>query len=186
MISQSDVTCDTFIDINAWVDERNEDRRARASDKKMSIQGRNLSDNLVSTEYFDASETDDGSPIVTVLPRFSTATSGIANVTSPINLQSSGQNNLLENLIIPLYGTIFFLSVVGNSLVLITLARNKRMRTVTNVYLLNLVSLLCFTWLLLDEECARILHKYWMRIRYLTFHTRSLREDLYGMKYAYK
>ncbi|XP_067212570.1 cholecystokinin receptor type A-like isoform X2 [Linepithema humile] len=104
----------------------------------MSIQGRNLSDNLVSTEYFGASETDDGSPIVTVLPRFSTVTSGIANVTPPINLQSSGQNDLLENLIIPLYGIIFFLSIVGNSLVLITLARNKRMRTVTNVYLLNL------------------------------------------------
>jgi hypothetical protein len=32
------------------------------------------------------------------------------------------------------------LAIVGNSLVLITLAQNKRMRTVTNVYLLNLVS----------------------------------------------
>lgn len=128
----------------------------------MSIQERNLSDNLVSTEYFGASETDDGSAIVTDLPRFSTVTSGIANVTTPIILQSSGQDSLLENLIIPLYGTIFFLSIVGNSLVLITLARNKRMRTVTNVYLLNLVSLLCLARLRLDEECARILHKYWM------------------------
>ncbi|XP_077292756.1 cholecystokinin receptor type A-like [Arctopsyche grandis] len=43
-----------------------------------------------------------------------------------------------SQLIIPLYATIFLLAVVGNSLVVITLAQNKRMRTVTNVYLLNL------------------------------------------------
>ncbi|KYM85204.1 Cholecystokinin receptor [Atta colombica] len=104
----------------------------------MSIQRRNLSDNSVSTEYFSALGVDDDSSIVTNFPLFSTVTSRIVNVTSPIILQSSGQDSLLENLIIPLYGTIFFLSIVGNSLVLITLARNKRMRTVTNVYLLNL------------------------------------------------
>ncbi|XP_043483264.1 cholecystokinin receptor type A-like [Leptopilina heterotoma] len=73
-------------------------------------------------------------------PRFSTVTS---TDLSNVNLSSStatlsGNGNLLENLIVPLYATIFLLSVVGNSLVLITLARNKRMRTVTNVYLLNL------------------------------------------------
>lgn len=108
----------------------------------MSIQGRNLSDNPVSTKYFGALEADnDLSITVTGFTRFSTVTSEIANVTSPIIPQSSGQDSLLENLIIPLYGIIFFLSIVGNSLVLITLARNKRMRTVTNVYLLNLVSL---------------------------------------------
>ncbi|KAL6440478.1 hypothetical protein ACFW04_003181 [Cataglyphis niger] len=105
----------------------------------MSIQERNLSDNLVSTEYFSVLVVDDGlPPIITDLPRFSTVTSEIANVTTPVISQSSVQDSLLENLIIPLYGTIFFLSIVGNSLVLITLARNKRMRTVTNVYLLNL------------------------------------------------
>ncbi|XP_023289891.1 cholecystokinin receptor type A [Orussus abietinus] len=50
----------------------------------------------------------------------------------------TGNGSLLEGLIVPLYAVIFFLSVIGNALVLITLARNKRMRTVTNVYLLNL------------------------------------------------
>lgn len=119
--------------------EGKKDRRA-TSDEKMSIQGRNLSDSPIFAEYFDALEADDDLSTVTGLPRFSTVTSGIANVTSPVIPQSSGQDSLLENLIIPLYGTIFFLSIVGNSLVLITLARNKRMRTVTNVYLLNLVS----------------------------------------------
>ena len=39
---------------------------------------------------------------------------------------------------IPLYSMIFLLSVVGNTLVIVTLAQNKRMRTVTNVFLLNL------------------------------------------------
>ena len=39
---------------------------------------------------------------------------------------------------IPLYSLIFFLSVVGNALVIVTLIQNKRMRTVTNVFLLNL------------------------------------------------
>ncbi|GFS70399.1 cholecystokinin receptor type A [Nephila pilipes] len=41
-------------------------------------------------------------------------------------------------LIICLYSSIFILSVVGNALVILTLAQNKRMRTVTNVFLLNL------------------------------------------------
>lgn len=45
-----------------------------------------------------------------------------------------------SQLMIPLHITIFILSILGNTLVLFTLVRNKRMRTVTNVYLLNLVS----------------------------------------------
>ena len=39
---------------------------------------------------------------------------------------------------IPLYTLIFLLSIIGNSLVILTLIRNRRMRTVTNVFLLNL------------------------------------------------
>lgn len=39
---------------------------------------------------------------------------------------------------IPLYAIIFFLAVIGNSLVILTLVQNKRMRTITNVFLLNL------------------------------------------------
>lgn len=39
---------------------------------------------------------------------------------------------------LPLYSLIFLLSVLGNVLVIITLIQNKRMRTVTNVFLLNL------------------------------------------------
>ncbi|XP_069130834.1 cholecystokinin receptor type A-like [Argopecten irradians] len=39
---------------------------------------------------------------------------------------------------IPLYCLIFVLSLTGNLLVIITLVQNRRMRTVTNVFLLNL------------------------------------------------
>ncbi|CAH1389880.1 unnamed protein product [Nezara viridula] len=51
-----------------------------------------------------------------------------------------GSGGGISGLMIPLYILIFLLAVVGNSLVIVTLARNRRMRTVTNVYLLNLVS----------------------------------------------
>jgi len=146
--SQSDATFDAAIYYRRHerMRRRGEEQRKDLSHTwqkgKMSIQEGNLSGNPVTPlEYPAASEIGKDLPIVTELPRFSTVTSGIANVTSPIVIrQSSGQDSLLENLIIPLYGTIFFLSIVGNSLVLITLAKNKRMRTVTNVYLLNLVS----------------------------------------------
>lgn len=40
--------------------------------------------------------------------------------------------------IIPLYSIIFLLAVIGNSLVILTLVQNKRMRTITNLFLLNL------------------------------------------------
>ena len=39
---------------------------------------------------------------------------------------------------IPLYCIIFVLALVGNMLVILTLVQNKKMRTVTNVFLLNL------------------------------------------------
>lgn len=39
---------------------------------------------------------------------------------------------------IPLYATILLLAIVGNSLVILTLVQNRRMRTITNVFLLNL------------------------------------------------
>ncbi|KOX75256.1 Cholecystokinin receptor type A [Melipona quadrifasciata] len=83
-----------------------------------------------------SSNSDIDRSFVSNVTQTSTMTS-IVNVTLS-TVTRPGQTNLLETLIVPLYGIIFLLSVVGNSLVLITLARNKRMRTVTNVYLLNL------------------------------------------------
>lgn len=39
---------------------------------------------------------------------------------------------------IPLYTAILLLAVTGNALVILTLVQNRRMRTITNVFLLNL------------------------------------------------
>ena len=43
-----------------------------------------------------------------------------------------------QELRIALYVCIFVLSVSGNSLVALTIAQNRRMRTLTNVLLMNL------------------------------------------------
>ncbi|XP_063706409.1 neuropeptide SIFamide receptor-like [Culicoides brevitarsis] len=51
---------------------------------------------------------------------------------------TSSENSYQNSIIIPLYAVIFGCCVIGNLLVILTLAQNKRMRTVTNVYLLNL------------------------------------------------
>lgn len=40
--------------------------------------------------------------------------------------------------LLTLYSIIFLLATIGNSLVILTLVQNKRMRTITNVFLLNL------------------------------------------------
>ena len=48
------------------------------------------------------------------------------------------QMTLSGELRIALYSVIFLLSVTGNALVIATLAQNRRMRTLTNVLLLNL------------------------------------------------
>ncbi|CRK96565.1 CLUMA_CG010021, isoform A [Clunio marinus] len=67
----------------------------------------------------------------------------LSNISSPLNVT----NNLYHSqqswittasTIIPLYSVIFLLAVIGNSLVILTLVQNKRMRTITNLFLLNL------------------------------------------------
>lgn len=81
----------------------------------------------------------------TTHPLFKIATDSVSVVTNTSNVSAGGETGggggvFESDLIIPLYVVIFVLAIVGNLLVLITLAQNKRMRTVTNVYLLNLVS----------------------------------------------
>lgn len=58
--------------------------------------------------------------------------------TSSTMIQGISMMTVLKNLQIFLYALIFLLAVIGNSLVIVTLARNVRMRTITNVFLLNL------------------------------------------------
>lgn len=56
------------------------------------------------------------------------------------NVQSTSWIDWLSSgrLQIPLYATILLLAVVGNALVIMTLVQNRRMRTITNLFLLNL------------------------------------------------
>lgn len=58
------------------------------------------------------------------------------NVSLPTKLVIIEWNSIKWLLI--MYSIIFLLATVGNSLVILTLVQNKRMRTITNVYLLNL------------------------------------------------
>lgn len=65
--------------------------------------------------------------------------SGIVN--SPnVTVNTTSPSGFETHLMVPLYIVIFLLAILGNTMVLLTLGSNKRMRTVTNVYLLNLVS----------------------------------------------
>ncbi|XP_045459893.1 cholecystokinin receptor-like [Melitaea cinxia] len=64
------------------------------------------------------------------------ATSSFTNVTvRNVNIASNAYE---WRFVLPPYFLIFMLSISGNCLVIATLASNRRMRTVTNVYLLNL------------------------------------------------
>ncbi|XP_073967349.1 cholecystokinin receptor type A-like [Choristoneura fumiferana] len=64
-----------------------------------------------------------------------TLTDTVRNATVARNVASNAYE---WRFILPPYFLIFLLSVSGNCMVIATLASNKRMRTVTNVYLLNL------------------------------------------------
>ncbi|CAH2063791.1 unnamed protein product, partial [Iphiclides podalirius] len=63
-----------------------------------------------------------------------------SSVTTVVSVKNSSVvSNAYEwRFVLPPYFIIFLLSISGNCLVITTLASNRRMRTVTNVYLLNL------------------------------------------------
>lgn len=72
-------------------------------------------------------------------PTEENVTKAYRNLSSLINQQQ--QQSWIHNImarVFPLYLIIFLLAVVGNVLVILTLVHNKRMRTVTNLFLLNL------------------------------------------------
>lgn len=80
------------------------------------------------------------SEIISVSPLLDNITKINKNLSIQITqqqLQQSWIQNIMVN-VFPLYLIIFLLAVVGNVLVILTLVHNKRMRTVTNLFLLNL------------------------------------------------
>lgn len=64
-----------------------------------------------------------------------TTATAILKATSAIQTPSWLSTGRIQ---IPLYATILLLAIIGNSLVILTLIQNRRMRTITNVFLLNL------------------------------------------------
>ena len=108
--------------------------------------GFNLMDSDLNISYINKDNNNsnstafwDESYVTTVYPLLTISSGSVTKNASVVRSKSAG-GVFESDLIIPLYVVIFVLAIVGNSLVLITLAQNKRMRTVTNVYLLNLVS----------------------------------------------
>lgn len=90
------------------------------------------------------------SETISVLPILDNITKIDKNLSLLINQQQ--QQSWIHNImarVFPLYLIIFLLAVVGNVLVILTLVQNKRMRTVTNLFLLNLA----FSDLLLGIFC---------------------------------
>lgn len=82
------------------------------------------------------------SAVIVVSTATSTATSTITTTTvaTTIRAAATSWTEWLSSgrLQIPLYATILLLAIVGNALVIMTLVQNRRMRTITNVFLLNL------------------------------------------------
>ncbi|XP_030215784.1 cholecystokinin receptor-like [Gadus morhua] len=66
-----------------------------------------------------------------------TANATCGNVTA-LTKPPSGRQKEMDSFRILLYALIFVLSVAGNLLIIVVLAMNKRMRTVTNCFLLSL------------------------------------------------
>lgn len=84
---------------------------------------------------------------------------GISNISDCESEQdaSAEPQDLNQTVRIVLYSLIFLLSVLGNSLIIAVLLRNRRMRTVTNLFLLSLaisdlmVSLVCIPFTLIPN-----------------------------------
>lgn len=82
-----------------------------------------------------------------MIEKLSTSTRNILSVSLRQNMTNAVQKSASANspwsdsgtwITIFLYAIIFFLAVIGNILVILTLIQSRRMRTITNLFLLNL------------------------------------------------
>ncbi|XP_075948812.1 cholecystokinin receptor type A [Anarhichas minor] len=82
---------------------------------------------------------------------------GIRNISECDQEPSPEPKDINQSVRIVLYSLIFLLSLMGNSLIIAVLVRNRRMRTVTNLFLLSLavsdlmVSLVCIPFTLIPN-----------------------------------
>ncbi|XP_063697591.1 cholecystokinin receptor type A-like [Culicoides brevitarsis] len=79
---------------------------------------------------------------VLINTNISTNTVFYENPTHTDNINATNKSVIIEwdsiKWLLTMYSIIFLLATIGNSLVILTLVQNKRMRTITNVFLLNL------------------------------------------------
>ncbi|CAF2065329.1 unnamed protein product [Rotaria magnacalcarata] len=62
----------------------------------------------------------------------------MTNNTTIASFIDTKQNNYLSYYFVPFYTILFFIGTFGNGLVIISILRSSRLRTVTNTYLLNI------------------------------------------------
>lgn len=123
MTPNETATLNPYLQNVTWADDNNETFHYESSV---------LPQHHVQQQYFSTE-----SAVIVVSTATATATTTVATT---IRAAASSWTEWFSSgrLQIPLYATILLLAVVGNALVIMTLVQNRRMRTITNVFLLNL------------------------------------------------
>jgi hypothetical protein len=114
----------------------------------MAVEWIHRHSNLISinnTKQISLSSANERTTIASIKKIFNTSTQPNASGTVQKILKSvssshssSPWNDSGTWITISLYAIIFFLAVIGNLLVILTLVQSRRMRTITNLFLLNL------------------------------------------------
>ena len=123
MTPNETATLNPYLQNVTWADDNNETFHYESSV---------LPQHHVQQQYFSTESAVIVVSTATVTATTTVATTIRAAASSWTEWFSSGR------LQIPLYATILLLAIVGNALVIMTLVQNRRMRTITNVFLLNL------------------------------------------------
>jgi gastrin-releasing peptide receptor len=73
-------------------------------------------------------------------------------------------DNLLDHFQIPVYAALFIFGITGNAILLIIIIRNKDMRTVPNMYILNsAISDMIYLMVHLAESCTSRISPVWVK-----------------------